>query len=300
MVFNTPGRINERVTLLGRTESCVYLLEGGTENAILGGGMAYIIPDVLKQINEAGIDQKLMKRLVIHHTHFDHVGIIPFFKKQWPWVSVTASIRGAAQLKKPPVIEAIKSINKMILENNGLNDMAAQFSLDIDSIGIDDTPGDGETRKLGDLTLEFINVPGHSACSMAVYVPEIKAMFASDAGGIPFEKNVFASANSNFDLYQASLLKLAAFNVDFHGAEHYGALTGEDAKGFMGKSIESAKQTRLMIEESLKRTNSVELTSLEAAKWMAENAGRYFLPKDVLKMVVDQMTGWLARNMGII
>jgi glyoxylase-like metal-dependent hydrolase (beta-lactamase superfamily II) len=216
-----------------------------------------------------------------------------------PWAQVTASARGAGQLQKPAVIEAIKNINRIVLANNGYVFEEKEYELEFFSIGVDDSPADGETRRLGDLTLEFIMVPGHSTCSMAVYVPEVKALFASDAGGIPFQGQVFAAANSNFDLYQASLEKLSAYEVIFHGAEHYGAVTGEDAKQFIGKSIQSAKETRKLIENSLAKTKNVPLTVQEVTDWMADNAGRYFLPKDVLKMVVDQMTGWLAKNMGM-
>ncbi len=294
MIFSSPGIITDRITLLGRRESCTYLLDGGTEYAILGGGMTYIVPDVEKQIAESGIDERKISRLVIHH-----VGIIPYFKKKWPWARVTASARGAGQLARPVVIEAIKNINFMLLSNAGLSDRADELGYDFDSISVDDTPIDGETRKIGDLTLQFMMVPGHSTCSMAVYVPELKALFASDAGGIPFEGQVFAAANSNFDLYQASLDRMAGYDVDFHGAEHYGAFTGDDARSFIPKSIDAAIETRKMIEDSLKRTNSAGLTSEEITGWMAENAGEYFLPMDVLKMVVDQMTGWLAKNMKI-
>jgi glyoxylase-like metal-dependent hydrolase (beta-lactamase superfamily II) len=299
MIFSSPGKITERITLLGRRESCVYLLDGRTEYAILGGGMAYIIPDVQTQIAKTGIDENLIRRLIIHHTHFDHVGIIPYFKKKWPWASVTASARGAGQLSRPAVIDAIKGINSMMLASMGLSDKAGELGLNYDTIPVEDTPTEGEERRIGDLTLQFMMVPGHSACSMAVYVQELKALFASDAGGIPFEGQVFAAANSNFDLYQASLDKMAGYDVDFHGAEHYGAFTGEDARSFIPKSIEAAIETRKMIEDSLKRTNSAELTSEEITGWLAANAGEYFLPRDVLKMVVDQMTGWLAKNMNI-
>jgi hypothetical protein len=54
-----------------------------------------------------------------------------------------------------------------------------------------------------------------------------------------------------------------------------------------------------MIEDSLKETKSASVTSEEITNWIAANAGRYFLPRDVLKMVVDQMTGWLAKSMNI-
>lgn len=76
--------------LLGRRESCVYLIDGGSEYVLLGGGMSYIIPDILKQMNLFGIEEKMITRIITHHAHLDHVGIVPFFKKRWPRIKVLA------------------------------------------------------------------------------------------------------------------------------------------------------------------------------------------------------------------
>ncbi len=39
---------------------------------------------------------------------------------------------------------------------------------------------DGETMSLGNLTLEFIEAPGHTYGSMAVFVRETRALFTGD------------------------------------------------------------------------------------------------------------------------
>jgi hypothetical protein len=56
MKIKEPGKVTDRITLLGRRESNVYLLDGGTEAAIIGGGMVYIVPEVLEQIREMAVD----------------------------------------------------------------------------------------------------------------------------------------------------------------------------------------------------------------------------------------------------
>lgn len=50
MIVDQPGKVTDRILLLGRKESCIYLLKGKREYALLGGGMAYIIPDVIEQM----------------------------------------------------------------------------------------------------------------------------------------------------------------------------------------------------------------------------------------------------------
>ena len=36
MIIFTPGKISEKITLLGRLESCVYIVDGGEERVRLG------------------------------------------------------------------------------------------------------------------------------------------------------------------------------------------------------------------------------------------------------------------------
>ena len=93
MIIDKPGIVTDRILLLGRKESCVYLFKGTGEYVMLGGGMTYIIPDVIKQIKAYKIEEKKIKRIIIFHSHFDHCGIVSYFKKRWPWVSITASAR---------------------------------------------------------------------------------------------------------------------------------------------------------------------------------------------------------------
>ena len=97
MIIDRPGWVTERILLLGRRESCVYVLKGNDEFVLLGGGMIHIVPDLLNQLNEFGIGEDKIKRIIILHSHFDHCGIVSFFKKRWPWATVTASERAKSR-----------------------------------------------------------------------------------------------------------------------------------------------------------------------------------------------------------
>ncbi|MEW6261850.1 MAG: MBL fold metallo-hydrolase [Thermodesulfobacteriota bacterium] len=296
MIIDRPGPVTDRITLLGRTESCVYLVKGDLEYAVLGGGLAYIAPEVLAQLEAFQVDQEKIKRLIVHHTHFDHVGIVPFLRKRWPWLKVMASARGREQLARREVVATIIAFSQALLAQKGLTGRLGEFGLDPDGFQIDETAPDGGSISLGGLTLRFIYTPGHSSCSMAVYIPEEKVLSASDGGGIPFGDRVFASANSNFDQYQESLVKMAGLDVQIHLAEHYGARTGEDGRSFLARSIESARLTRSALEESYARTRDEEKTVEELSSLLAGEASGYFLPQEVMDLVLRQMTRFIARK----
>jgi len=297
MIIQEPGRVTERITLLGRKESCIYLLDGGSEYAMLGGGMTYVIPDVLSQLANLGIDARKISRIIILHAHIDHVGIVSFFKRRWPWLTITASQRARENLLKPKMAKAILDFNTLLLSQAHMAERASEFGLDLENIEVDEVVKEGDIIACGDRTLEIIETPGHSSCSIAVYIREEKALMASDAGGIPFGDQIFTGANSNFDQYQASLEKMARYPALVHMAEHYGAFTNEDARQFLPRSITSAKMTRTLIEESLKRTGDVDQTVAEIAQMLAQEAKGYFLPMEVMTMVLGQMTRYLAKTL---
>jgi len=75
MRHRKTGKIHDHLWYLGREESGVYLLEGNTSSLIISGGMSYLAPTVESQLNAFGIDETKIGKLLILHTHFDHVGL---------------------------------------------------------------------------------------------------------------------------------------------------------------------------------------------------------------------------------
>jgi glyoxylase-like metal-dependent hydrolase (beta-lactamase superfamily II) len=294
MIIEKPGFVTDRILFLGRKESCVYVLKGSEEYALLGGGLAYIVPDIIKQLKRFNIEEKKIKRIIILHSHFDHCGIVSYFKGRWPWVSITASARAKELLDKPEVIESISSLNKGLLIEHGPDKQYRDFEVEFDGINIDDVVKEGDILTCDDLSMEVMEVPGHSSCSIAIYVPKEKAMFASDAGGIPFGDRIFTAANSNFDKYQESLQKMSRYEIEIYLGEHFGARTGSDGRCFLQKSMDAAMETRRILETSYAKTKDIKKSTKEytdvVMEWMPEG----FMPKEIMSMVIGQMIRFIA------
>ncbi len=296
MIIDTPGIVTPHITFLGRRESCIYLLGDGDEYALLGGGLTYVVPDVLRQLDESGIDERRITRIIILHAHFDHVGIVPSVRKRFPWIRVCASEKARQRLDDAGTLETIIGFNTVLLPQQP-RDGTEAFCLEHSGFKVDEVLVEGDVLRCGSMSLEVMEVPGHSTCSIAVWVPEEKALFASDAGGILFQDTVFTAANSNFDHYQQSLEKMARLDVEVFLAEHYGALTGGDARGYLPRSIESARQTRKLIEETYRATGNVVRTVEKITDQFTQASSGYFLPREIMEMVIGQMTRYLARRL---
>lgn len=297
MIIDRPGKVTDRILLLGRKESCVYILKGEEEYALLGGGTAYIVPEVVEQLKEFAIAEQKIKRIVILHSHFDHCGIVPFFKKRWPWAKVTASSRAKDLLSDPKVIESIDYLNKALIAEHGREKEGEDLGLEFSGIDVEEVVKGGDILSCGDLSMEVIDVPGHSSCSVAVYVSGERAMFGSDAGGVPLGDQVFTSANSNFDKYQESLEKMAGYEIEVYLAEHFGARTGDDGRGYLEKAMEAAIKTRGILEASYARTRDVKKSTEEVTDRLMTMLPDGFMPRDIIAMVAGQMLRYIARQM---
>jgi glyoxylase-like metal-dependent hydrolase (beta-lactamase superfamily II) len=168
--------------------------------------------------------------------------------------------------------------------------------LRFEGIDVEAVAGDGDVLTCSDISLEILEVPGHSSCSIAVYIPEEKALFASDAGGIPFGDKIFTAANANFDLYQQSLEKMAARDVALHLAEHYGARSGEEGRRFLQDAMAAAAETRKALEATYAETGDEAKTAAIVTDRIMAEAPAGFLPREVVAIVAGQMVHYIAKT----
>jgi glyoxylase-like metal-dependent hydrolase (beta-lactamase superfamily II) len=297
MRIRRPGKIRDGLWFLGREESCVYLLEGSETSMMVSGGMSYIVPDILDQLKAFKIDEKRISKHLILHAHFDHVGAIPFLKRRNPGLQIYASARAWDLLGTGKVIGTINRFSRDTATRLGLGHVYESYDLDWDDKITGRTVSEGDVIGLGDLSVRILETPGHSTCSITAHVPEMKALFASDGGGIPYKDRIIASGNSNFTNYQESLERLKALDVAIVCADHYGYITGDEAKRFIHESIESAGRQRALIEEAYRKTPDIEKAAHELTERFYKGGGDYLIPPEIFEGVYRQMVRHIAGTM---
>ena len=292
-----PGRVKEGLWFLGREETGVYLLEGRQESMIISGGMSYIVPDLLQQMTDFNIDERRITKLLILHSHFDHIGIVPFLKRRLSQTEVYASERAWEILTMEKAIRTINEFSRNAARQMRREEVYSVYDLE----WRDDITGkvvhDGDRIDLGEVTVSILEIPGHSSCAIAAYVPEWKALFPTDGGGIPFRETIITSGNSNYTRYQESLEKLKDLEVDYYCADHYGYLTGEEAGDFVSKTIEMAKKHRAEIEKAYRSTGDVDkVAKAMVNSFYYENRG-FVLSPEIFLEVYRQMVRHIASAM---
>lgn len=295
MRVRDPGKICDRLWCLGREESRVYLLEGGDSSMIISGGVSYIVPEVLRQMEEFAIDEKRIQKLLILHAHFDHVGIVPFFKRRHPGVEIYASSRAWEILRMPKAVETINRFSRMVAARMGVEEGLSSYDLDWRDNISGRIVSDGDIIELGDLQVRIFETPGHSSCCLAAYVPALEALFPSDGAGIPFKDTIVAAGNSNYTHYQRSLERLKGLDVKFVCADHYAHIVGKEAGDFISRCIEVAGENRTEMEEAYLRAKDVDAAARELNDRFHARHPDYFLPPEIFEGIYREMVRHIAQ-----
>jgi glyoxylase-like metal-dependent hydrolase (beta-lactamase superfamily II) len=297
MRIRKPGKIREHLWYLGCEESGVYLLEGRDASMIISGGLSYILPDLLDQVRAFAIKEGRIKRILILHAHFDHVGIVPLLKRRIPDLQIYGSARAWEILKMPKAISTINDFSRTVTERMGRVEDCSGLDLEWRD-DVEGTPVfEGDRIDLGGIEVRILETPGHSSCSISAYVPKMKALFASDGGGIPYQDTIITPGNSNFTLFQESLEKLKDLDVEYLCADHYGYIVGEEAGDFIQETIRMAKQNRSLMEEAYLRTGDVETAAHELVTSFYEFYPDYVLSKEIFEGIYRQMVRHVAKNL---
>ncbi len=297
MRIRKPGKVCERIWFLGREESGVYLLEGDNSSMIVSGGLSYLLPEILEQFKKFAIDENRIQKILILHSHFDHVGIIPFLKRRHPKIEIYASQRAWEILQMDKAILTINEFSRNAARRMKKEDIYFHFDLEWKKDISGKTVQEGDRLDLGGLEVSILEIPGHSSCCIAAYIPELQVLFPTDGGGIPFNQTIISSGNSNFTRYQENLERMKKLEVQYYCADHYGYIIGEEAQEFILKSIEMAKIFRSQMEEVYRSTRDVEKTVQKLVSSFYEEKPSYFLDPRLLLDIYRQMVRHIASMM---
>jgi len=280
MWIGEPGKVTDRIDFLGTGEICLYLLKG-KEAMIIGGGMSQVAPSLEKQFSQMDFDTKNIKYLVVTHSHFDHCGAVPYLKRKFLQVHILASAYSQEVFSKEKVVNAIASANKGVIDALGLQDEYEKLNLEFDGIQVDQVVAEKDILDLGDgIEAHFIEAPGHTKCSLAIYVPKLKAMFPSDAAPVPLADGnglTVPSPQYDFLLYVESLKKLSSHEIEICAFEHHGVLLGEQARNILPQGLEQTEKFKNYVIEQYQEIRDMDKVAQKLASEIQEKNELPFL-----------------------
>lgn len=147
-------RFNERIHYFVE-ESVVYLIDGGLELALIDCGFEKRVEGHLRSIEEAGFDIRSLRKLIVTHSHCDHIG-------------------GASLLKELTRIElyahplAVDPIEKADPLATGSWIPYTEHSEPFSPCKVEHTIEHASEVSVGNLSLKVHHTPGHTPGSIAL------------------------------------------------------------------------------------------------------------------------------------
>ncbi len=163
----------------------------------------------IQSIQNMGIDLKAITRIIMTHTHLDHIGCLAEIREQIPWAELWVHDIEAGPLEEGDerTVYGMEMFQNMCMMQYNIKPGAFTFLADKRLQG-------EENLDIGGMTWEVLHIPGHSPGSIGLYNQSEKILIPGDV--------VYADyAIGRFDLHGAnglelkdSLLQLADLEVD--------------------------------------------------------------------------------------
>lgn len=160
-----PGVIEMNYQSRRRMGVNVYLIDGGSEYALIDVGFIDELKDVLELIRQLGYSLSACKMIIATHADVDH----------------TQGLARAREVLKCDVVAHPKSVDPIEKGDEVLTYArieAQGISIPMPRCKVDRTIDDGDQLVIGDKTLEVWSTPGHTAGQLAFRMGDI--LFSGD------------------------------------------------------------------------------------------------------------------------
>ncbi len=200
------------------------LVFGSEKTLLYDCGMAYCgwhtVDNIKKKLAEKGRDA--LDYIILSHSHYDHMGALPYIKQAFPDAKVHAGEKAARIFEKPSAKDLMKELG------TSARDLFMPGSTDeilVDGIAVDVILKDGDEIDLGDITVKAIETKGHTDCSMSYAFEPAKLLFASESTGIIEGKNfVHTPFLKDCNDAIASREKCKAYDPEYISLPHFGMI----------------------------------------------------------------------------
>lgn len=195
----------------------VYLIDGGSDLALVDCGMGTSYDTILSHVRRDGFDPARITRLLLTHYHADHAGGASLFRQK---LGVNVGIAAEAA----PALETGDEDATSLAAARAAGIYPADYKLEPCEVAI--PLREDENVSVGDVSLKFLATPGHCAGhgSFLMTGGDKPVLFAGDS--VFWSGQILLQAIRDCDLQAslASLLKLEQLDFDAFLPGH-GALT---------------------------------------------------------------------------
>ena len=163
----------------------------------------------LQSIRKAGIEFEDIKRVIMTHTHLDHIGCLKEIREKFPWLELWVHNEEAESLEQGDerTVYGMEMFRNMCQMQYGLKDGDFKFAVNKRLKG-------NETLEIGGMVWEVLHIPGHSPGGIALYHRTKRVLIPGDVVYADYAIGRFDLHGASASALRESLARLSELEVD--------------------------------------------------------------------------------------
>ncbi len=166
------------INVTGGKGGNAFLVRGEIQTALVDCGMAYCAANLISNIKQV-LQRRGLDYVLISHSHYDHIGAIPYLRKEWPGLKVLGAEHAQHILNRPNALRTIRDLSRQAAEFYHAEPVP---DYDDEMLKVDNSIADENVLELGGLNIRVIETQGHTQCSLSFLVDN-EILFSSESTG---------------------------------------------------------------------------------------------------------------------
>ncbi len=163
----------------------------------------------IQSIVDMGIELASIRRILMTHTHLDHIGCLPEVREQIPWAELWVQ-----EIEAKPLEEGDERTVYGMEMFKSMCQMQYKLKPGVFTFKVERRLEGNENLELGGMSWELIHVPGHSPGSVGLYHRSEKTLIPGDVVYADYAIGRFDLHGANGTELKNSLMRLGQLEVD--------------------------------------------------------------------------------------
>lgn len=244
----------------------------GDFGMLIEGGTGPTFPIILEQIRILGISPEKIKYILLTHTHADHIGGIPHFKRIWPHIEIIGSTNADRIFQKKELfheyIVADTAIAQLMKAKEEITDLPP-ILIDY-HFGLDSRVKEGDKIDLGKgISWDVYETPGHSPCHISLFDKTEGTLVIGDATGfyVPEKDALWPNYFVSLEDYVNSIRKLATLPAKRAVLSHNWVIFGK-VRLHLEHAMSATEKYHREVLERLASGESAERIAMDQARFV--------------------------------